>query len=350
MVNPNPYRGPFVAFVLIALMLVASLGLVLMLPSESSGQANPTPTDTRRSPPGPTFTPTATPTPQYIFMPGVFRSHDLNGTPNPTMRPTPGSMGLLNPGFEGGMHKDTSWYLEGDPTPRHTQFTEVNPGDNWVATWIEGETSGQPGITTGRPEVIVIDTNAGFPDPLRIAEGTKAQKWFTFWRPHLGGLAQQFYEDGSYYTVYVNSFASHGLKHADLYVDGASFEIGPNGELTFVVSVHVWFSDCDTSPHEVYPLESNCALRIDWAEQLLWIGIDPTGGEVDMLSPNIVWSPPFTHYGVYGSPVTLILLPSGDSELIGVDPHVFPIPGLDPRNIRDNVNNIDLFKTREDSD
>lgn len=205
---------------------------------------------------------------------------------------------LINPGFEGMTHQQTAYYKFGDPTLYHDQFIEIVSGIGWVSWWLEGYPSSHE-MVTGRPEIQVINK---YPDEHRLHSGSQAQKAFTFFRPHDMGLAQRICDNGSCVTVYVRSQATHGLKHADIYLDDARVVV--NGEyLLFEVWAHAWYSGCDIEPHygKVTAEVGGKCEEIDWAHQYIFLGIDLTGGEVDPLSPEIVWVGPYEQYGLYGS-------------------------------------------------
>lgn len=206
-----------------------------------------------------------------------------------------------NLGFELGTWRETAYYIQGDPTLYHTEFGEISPAQDWVSWWLEDFDSVQ-GLPTGRPEVKVIDLGTGFPDEERVQAGNKALQAFTFYRPHNQGIAQRFcYSPDSCYTLYVRSIATHGLKHADLYVDSAAVEMTA-GMIRLSAYLHAWYSDCDFGPHLPYPEYRDrlgFCQEIDWAHQYLYLGIDPAGGEVDPLSETIIWHGPWEQYGTY---------------------------------------------------
>jgi len=209
----------------------------------------PTPTATST----PTATPTATPT--------------VTASPTPDETPVPG--GLTNPGFEGGATRATTyWTPEGGPF--HTEFGEISTPDGWVTWWREGfPCSGTAEHLTGRPEVKVIDSS-WFTDSERWRSGQRAALLFTFWRCHQMGLYQQVpAEEGREYAV--QAYA------------------------------HAWYSVCSYKPHDP-PLERDCVTPIDWAHEILRVGIDPYGG-VDL--DAVVWSAPREVYGRYDEPIRL---------------------------------------------
>ena len=90
---------------------------------------------------------------------------------------------LKNPGFEG------NWWRK---TYSGQEFGEIFVPEHWVAFWNEGGTSPHdPTVKYGRPEMHVINREAPFLDPLRIHEGNRALKFFTFYRIHDAGVFQR---------------------------------------------------------------------------------------------------------------------------------------------------------------
>jgi hypothetical protein len=86
--------------------------------------------------------------------------------------------------FEGPQWAEAVWWVYPDSTPRRGTWNEVRPPAGWQAWWVEGlECQRSPGYVTGRPEV-GIETS-------RVLHGSKALKWFTFYRCHFGGISQE---------------------------------------------------------------------------------------------------------------------------------------------------------------
>jgi hypothetical protein len=190
-------------------------------------------------------------------------------------QPTTGE--LTNPSFEGGWTRETLyWTPEGGPFS--TEFGEIATPAGWVSWWREGfPCPGTDKFVMGRPEVKVIDLDAGFPDPERVRTGSKAAQWFTFWRCHFGGLLQRVAaEPGRLYSV--------------------------------SAYVHSWYSRCSERPHAP-PYDEDCATPISWAWDRVSVGIDPTGG-VDPMALSVVWGQEREIYGRYGRPVGVWNVPA----------------------------------------
>lgn len=176
---------------------------------------------------------------------------------------------LQNPGFENGTTRDTLWWTP-DGGPYNTEFGEIASPEGWTTWWLEGfPEPGDPnsGRVTGRPEVSVV-TLPEFPDPQRIRSGSRAVKWFTFWRAHHGGILQQ-----------------------------VAVELGARYQ--FSVFAHAWYSRCSTKPHE-RPYDGDCETPIDWPHCYLSVGIDPTG-ELDPRGVSVVWGAETEVYGLYSN-------------------------------------------------
>lgn len=239
---------------------------------------------------------------------------------SPTARPTPGPIPTLetppyyipqaldNPGFESaGWHRGTAFYFYNNPVLQHVQFGEITVPEDWVAVWFDGYPSHQHGAPTGRPEMLVVDLSAGFPDAERVKSGNRALKAFTFWRPNHMGIAQQVRaSDLNYWVnVYIMAEAWHGLKHADLYVDDVSLEFW-DGHFILEAFAHTWYSGCSAYPHLGHPgyidrETGDCLDASDWTHMEIRLGLEivELGEEIDPASPDIVWSEPFEQYGVY---------------------------------------------------
>lgn len=92
---------------------------------------------------------------------------------------------LQNPSMEGDWWRKTHVGVE---------FGEIIVPKPWVAYWSDQKTvphdpNNPEGY--GRPEMNIIPKAAPFLDPLRIHDGQKALKYFTFWRIHDAGIYQQ---------------------------------------------------------------------------------------------------------------------------------------------------------------
>ena len=92
---------------------------------------------------------------------------------------------LKNPGFEG------NWWRK---THTGQEFGEIFVPEDWVAFWKQGgpvpHDPGNP-IGYGRPEMHVINREPPFLDPLRIQDGNRGLKLFTFYRIHDAGVYQR---------------------------------------------------------------------------------------------------------------------------------------------------------------
>ena len=176
---------------------------------------------------------------------------------------------LANGGFEGGSHRATIFWTPGGGPYKDYEFGEIDGPNGWIPWWLEGfDCSGTPDWQTGRPEVKVI---TAVPDAERVRSGEQAVQWFTFWRCHTGGLLQQVgVEEGRYYA--------------------------------FSVYAHAWFANCDSRPHDA-PYDYDCVTPIDWAQDRLSVGIDPTGS-IDPRAPSVVWGTAQEIYGVYSDRLT----------------------------------------------
>lgn len=187
-------------------------------------------------------------------------------------RSQPAAAALTNPSFEGGWTRDTLyWTPEGGPF--NTEFGEIATPEGWVSWWREGfPCPGTDKFALGRPEVKVIDLDAGFPDPTRVRTGSKAAQWFTFWRCHFGGLLQRVTaEPGQLYSV--------------------------------SAYVHSWYSRCSERPNDP-PYDSDCKTPIVWAWDRVSVGIDPTGS-TDPVALSVIWGEEQEIYGRYGRPVAV---------------------------------------------
>jgi len=179
----------------------------------------------------------------------------------------PGSANLLaNPSFEAGTTRDNLfWTPAGGPFTQ--AYGEIGSPEDWLVWWHEYfPCTENPDYHMGRPESLVVRLSDGFPDAERVLDGDAAVKMFTFYRCHKYGILQQV-------------------------------AVTPGAWYEFSAYVHAWYSRCSTRPHAA-PYESDCVTPIDWAHDLLRVGIDSTGG-IDPDSPNVVWSDQSESYGVY---------------------------------------------------
>lgn len=147
---------------------------------------------------------------------------------------------LENAGFEGGWTRDT-----------HTgqEFGEIFTPEGWVSYWKEGmpvphDDENDRGYA--RPEMHVINKEPPFLSPLRINEGQRSLKMFTFWKIHEAGIYQR--------------------------VDG----ITPGAIVTANAVGHSWSSTDDSTS------------STDAENMTLKIGIDPTGN-TNPWAGSVVW-------------------------------------------------------------
>ena len=247
----------------------------------------------------------------------IFAVESLAQETGPSRPVPPMVVPLENPGFEMGTGQGTWWCNHYHDSglcvdgPYHTIFAEVNPGQGWVAWWVENYWP-ISGSLTGRPEMVLAGT---IPDAERVHSGAKAQKMFTFWRTHLMGLAQKFCwpvdPEGPLnqcITVYLRGQSTHALKHNDIYVDDVTLWIedagGPAPTYHLEAYMHSWLTECSSKPHSP-PYWPNCSTQAPWAHDYLSVGLDITGGDINPGSREIVWSDPVEIYGTYGDPVKL---------------------------------------------
>lgn len=165
--------------------------------------------------------------------------------------PSPITDALLNPGFEGiteagGITHDT---FDG------SEWDNIMTPEGWV-TWWE-ETGGR-----GRPEVMPIPFTGYFVTPVpRVRSGDWALKFFTFWRPHRGGV---------YQTV-------------------ANLPAG--SQATLSAYAHAWSCNRDDT--------GALSCGEDPYQFGFKVGIDPTGGS-NPWSSNVIWSDMAYIYDVFG--------------------------------------------------
>ncbi|MBN1921095.1 MAG: DUF11 domain-containing protein [Anaerolineae bacterium] len=162
---------------------------------------------------------------------------------------------LLNPGFEG--ITQPGWYTY--DTYNGSEWDNIMTPEGWV-TWWE-ETMNEVGLQRGRPEVMPILFEGYFVTPVpRVRSGHWALKFFTFWRPHRGGL---------YQTVENLPAGSHATLSA--YAHAWSCNQDDTGALS-----------CGEDPYQF-------GFRV---------GIDPTGGS-NPWSSDVIWSDMAYIYDVY---------------------------------------------------
>ena len=166
---------------------------------------------------------------------------------------------LKNPGFEG------NWWRK---THTGQEFGEIFVPEQWVAFWKEGKPvphdPGNP-IGYGRPEIHVINREPPFLNPLRIKEGNRAVKLFTFFRIHNGGFYQR--------------------------VEG----IAPGARLRGTGWAHAW-SSVEDNPRAsdgvgegAYFVRAVDYNKSDGVRNFTFaVGIDPTGG-TDPWAATVVW-------------------------------------------------------------
>ena len=144
---------------------------------------------------------------------------------------------LLNPGFEDGFSTRGAG--------------EVEVANGWFPWWMQGTPDQTEVGYLRRPEY--KPESARLYGYRRVRGGEFAQKYFTTYSTHVGGVYQQV-------TV-------------------------PQGyRVTFSIWVQVWSSSGD-NPDDIK----------DHGDYKVSVGIDPTGG-VDGSSPNVVWSAPVKEY------------------------------------------------------
>jgi hypothetical protein len=173
---------------------------------------------------------------------------------------------VKNGSMEGVTRKSARFWQWGTPVGQDIETNEINAPDDWTVWWVEGEPcAGAPTEWfSGRPEVLLADLNDGFNDNLRVFDGNKALKWFTFYRCNHGGIFQ---------TLPVM-----------------------NGTYQFSYQGQTWYSGCSTDPHGDQPRDDFCAV-ID-SHAYLRAGIDPEGGD-EYAAPSVVWGSSIENYGTY---------------------------------------------------
>lgn len=166
---------------------------------------------------------------------------------------------LKNPSFEG------NWWRK---THTGQEFGEIFVPESWVAFWKQGgPVLHDPANTVGygRPEMHLINREPPFIDPLRIKDGNRGLKFFTFYRIHDAGVYQR--------------------------VEG----ITPGTRLRGTGFAHAWSSSQDSARISDGAGEGPFFVRardydkVDNVRNFTFtIGIDPTGG-TDPWASTVVW-------------------------------------------------------------
>jgi LysM repeat protein len=168
---------------------------------------------------------------------------------------------LQNPGFESPYAKQCCHTVGNFPAD--LLIDEVQVAAGWRGWWLEPDQDpihqgacNTPGCTAWhRPEF--REANCGPVCANRIRSGSNAQKYFTFFSVHDGGMYQQ--------------------------VGG----IAPGARVRFSVYMQGWSASDDSGlSNRPSPLNMR-------------VGIDPFGGD-NPYSPNIIWAAPFDTYDAWG--------------------------------------------------
>jgi len=166
---------------------------------------------------------------------------------------------LENPGFEG------DWWRK---THTGQEFGEIFVPEHWVAFWKEGGPvphDPRNPIGYGRPEMQIINREPPFLDPLRIQEGNRGLKFFTFYRIHDAGVYQRV--EG---TTPGTLLRGTGFAHAWSSGQDNPYVSDGAGEGPFFVRA-VDYDKVDNVRNFTFTL-----------------GIDPTGG-TDPWADTVVW-------------------------------------------------------------
>lgn len=262
-----------------ALVAAAVLTAILIQTNLPSDTPSPTPTNTPAPTPTLTLGPPRKEAEPMAWLPLVVA---------PVTAPH-----VVNLGFEGDGWYKAQRYLWPSTIPTAGVWQEIQPGQGWVAWWIEGRPCPNTDEwVSGRPEVKVIDLNTGFPDHLRVSEGSKALQWFTFYRCGIGGVYQQ------------------------VKLPAGTWRVG--------AKIHAWYTSCSDDHHSNYVKNINCEV-VTSEHMWLRLGADPAG-RADFYSDSLAWGPRAERYGTYAEghvwsdwfrvgsePVTLWLM--GESTL-----------------------------------
>ena len=176
---------------------------------------------------------------------------------------------LSNPGFEG------NWWRK---TFSGQEFGEIFVPEAWVAFWKEGgKVSHDPNnpIGYGRPEVHLINREPPYLDPPRVRGGSRAMKYFSFYRIHDAGLYQR--------------------------VTGLT----PGVRLRATGWAHAWSSSRDNARvsdgvgEQAFAAKVSQCARDDAVRNFVFrVGIDPRGG-ADPWSDAVVWGEGIHIYNAY---------------------------------------------------
>ncbi len=162
---------------------------------------------------------------------------------------------LTNPGFENPYAKQCC-HTEPQYLP-NTPIDEVQVAAGWRGWWREPRYPDYPPTCGGCTSWHRPEYREAAPFSNRIHSGANAQKYFTFYSVHQGGLYQQ--------------------------VSG----ITPGSRLRFSVYLHGWSTTGNSLTSTVKDNDLD-----------MKIGVDPSGG-TDPFSTQIVWSTPFNTYDVW---------------------------------------------------
>lgn len=195
---------------------------------------------------------------------------------------------LKNPGFEG------SWWRK---THTGQEFGEIFVPENWVAFWKEGlpvphDPSNPNGY--GRPEMLIINREPPFLDPLRVRSGERGLKFFTFYRIHMTGLYQKV--DGIKKGARVSAT---GWAHAWSSVEDDPRMSDGVGKSAFYALVSE-YDKTDAVRNFVFD-----------------VGIDPHGG-TDPWSDQVIWGEGAHIYNVFGQIPTVEVTAESESVTVFV--------------------------------
>lgn len=163
---------------------------------------------------------------------------------------------LVNPSFESPYAKQCcqteSWFLPNTP------IDEVQVAAGWRAWWLEPGDASHPTYCANCPAWHRPEWREAAPFTSRIRSGANAQKYFTFYSTHQGGMYQQ--------------------------VSG----VAPGQRLRFSVYMQAWSTNDDSLTSTI--TDNDMGMKV---------GIDPTGG-ADPFSSRIVWGPTFNSFDAWG--------------------------------------------------
>lgn len=160
---------------------------------------------------------------------------------------------LENASFEG------EWWRQ---THTGQEFGEIFVPKDWIAFWKEGgQVPHDPDNEVGyaRPEMHVINREPPYLSPPRIYSGTRAVKWFTFFRVHDTGIYQQV-------------------------------AVTPGSLYRMRAVTHVWYSQFNDPFRSQYS-DGGVARMIEDGDpgMEVMVGIDPCG-DVDPWSDSVIWT------------------------------------------------------------